>query len=116
TALAPFNQQLNALTTTGLTTPDAVSLQRILAQLRDHSVAAVEIEVSSHSLQQSRVAGLHFDIGIFTNLTQDHLDYHGDLASYGKAKQQLLEMSGLRYAIVNADATWAKSLLDKTPS
>lgn len=116
TALAPFNQQLNALTTTGLTTPDAVSLQRILAQLRDHSVAAVAIEVSSHSLQQSRVAGLHFDTAIFTNLTQDHLDYHGDLASYGKAKQQLLEMSGLRYAIVNADDTWAKSLLDKTPS
>ncbi len=116
TALAPFSQQLNALTTTGLTTPDAVSLQHILAQLRERAVAAVAIEVSSHSLQQKRVAGLHFDTAIFTNLTQDHLDYHGDLVSYGKAKQQLLQMSGLRYAIVNADDAWANSLLEKKPA
>lgn len=114
--LAPFAQQLNALTATGLTTPDAVRLQHILAQLREHAVTAVAIEVSSHSLQQGRVAGLHFETAIFTNLTQDHLDYHGDLVSYGKAKQQLLQMPGLRYAIVNADDSWAKSLLEKMPS
>ena len=115
-ALAPFSQQLNALTSTGLTTPDAVRLQHIFAQLRDRAVAEVAIEVSSHSLQQGRVAGLHFETAIFTNLTQDHLDYHGDLASYGKAKQLLLQMPGLRYAIINADDEWAKSLLEKIPA
>lgn len=114
-ALAPLSQQLGALHTTGLTTPDPIALQNILAQLRLQQAKTLAIEVSSHSLQQHRVAALHFDTAIFTNLTQDHLDYHGDLASYGRAKQQLLMMSGLRFAIMNADDTWAQSLVDKTP-
>jgi UDP-N-acetylmuramoyl-L-alanyl-D-glutamate--2,6-diaminopimelate ligase len=114
-ALAPFAQQLGALQATGLTTPDAINLQKMLAQLREQSARTVAIEVSSHSLHQGRVAALHFDTAIFTNLTQDHLDYHGDLVAYGKAKQQLLQMPDLRYAIVNADDAWAKGLLEKMP-
>lgn len=113
TALAPLAQQVNALHTTGLTTPDPISMQHILAQLKEQGANSVALEVSSHSLLQKRVAALQFDTAIFTNLTQDHLDYHGDLESYGKAKEQLLAMPGLKYAIVNADDAWAKSLLEK---
>jgi UDP-N-acetylmuramoyl-L-alanyl-D-glutamate--2,6-diaminopimelate ligase len=62
-----------------------------------------------------RVAALQFDTAIFTNLTQDHLDFHGDLASYGKAKAQLLNQANLKHAIVNFDDAWAKNLLRKIP-
>jgi len=113
TALAPLTQQVNALRSTGLTTPDPIALQHILAQLKEQGAKTVALEVSSHSLQQKRVAALQFDTAIFTNLTQDHLDYHGDLESYGKAKEQLLAMPGLKHVIVNADDAWAKSLLEK---
>jgi UDP-N-acetylmuramoyl-L-alanyl-D-glutamate--2,6-diaminopimelate ligase len=73
------------------------------------------MEVSSHSLVLGRVAALQFDTAIFTNLTQDHLDFHGDLAAYGNAKAMLLNYSHLRHAIMNADDAWAKSLLQKIP-
>lgn len=115
-SLAPFAQQIDALQTTGLTTPDPVAVQRILAQVREQGATFVAMEVSSHSLVQARVAAVQFECAVFTNLTQDHLDYHGDLASYGKAKQQLLLMPGLRYAIMNADDAWAKSLLTQVPA
>lgn len=113
--LAPLAQQLSALQTTGLTTPDPIAVQDILAQMREQQAKTVAMEVSSHSLQQNRVAALHFDTAVFTNLTQDHLDYHGDLVSYGKAKQQLLMMPGLRYAVMNGDDVWARSLLTQSP-
>jgi UDP-N-acetylmuramoyl-L-alanyl-D-glutamate--2,6-diaminopimelate ligase len=116
TSLAPLAQQIDALQTTGLTTPDPIVVQRLLAQVHEQGAPFVAMEVSSHSLVQARVAAVQFDCAMFTNLTQDHLDYHGDLASYGKAKQQLLFMPGLRYAVINADDTWAKSLLAQTPA
>lgn len=115
-ASAPFAQQISALTSTGLTTPDPITLQRILNDLKMHGATTAAVEVSSHSLQQKRVAGVQFTTAIFTNLTQDHLDYHGDLASYGNAKAQLLHMVNLRTAIINIDDVWAKSLLDKVPA
>jgi UDP-N-acetylmuramoyl-L-alanyl-D-glutamate--2,6-diaminopimelate ligase len=65
---------------------------------------------------QGRVAALQFDTAIFTNLTQDHLDFHGDLTRYGKAKELLLNMPNLRHAIINADDAWAKNLLQKIPA
>src|SRR5690606_28799763 len=77
--------------------------------------SAVAMEVSSHSLVQERVAALNFDAAIFTNLTHDHLDYHGDMESYGRAKQRLLTMPGLRHAIVNLDDAWAAGLLTQLP-
>jgi UDP-N-acetylmuramoyl-L-alanyl-D-glutamate--2,6-diaminopimelate ligase len=114
-AVAPLVQQISAVQSTGLTTPDPVSLQKILASLVAQKAATIAIEVSSHSLVLGRVAALQFDTAIFTNLTQDHLDFHGDLASYGKAKAQLLNQPNLRHAIVNLDDMWAKSLLQKIP-
>ncbi len=114
-ALAPLAQQISAVHSTGLTTPDPISLQKILADLVAQKAATIAIEVSSHSVVLGRVAALQFDTAIFTNLTQDHLDFHGDLASYGKAKAQLLNWQNLKHAIVNADDSWAKSLLQKIP-
>ena len=114
--LAPLAQQIGLLTSTGLTTPDPVSLQRILKELAGNGAASIAIEVSSHSLQQKRVAGLQFTTAVFTNLTQDHLDYHGDLATYGKVKAQLLHMPLLQNAVVNLDDDWASSLVDQAPT
>jgi len=114
-AAVPFAQQINSLISTGLTTPDPIALQRILSELKNSGATVAALEVSSHSLQQRRVAGLQFATAIFTNLTQDHLDYHGDLTSYGNAKAQLLQMPLLRTAIINLDDAWAKSLLQKIP-
>ncbi len=114
-SLAPLAQQISAVHSTGLTTPDPISLQKILAELVAQKAATIAIEVSSHSLVLGRVAALQFDTAIFTNLTQDHLDFHGDLASYGKAKAQLLNQANLKYAIINFDDAWAKSLLQKIP-
>lgn len=108
--------ELNKLTSTGLTTPDAIAVQRIVAELVAGGASALAMEVSSHSLVQERVAALHFDAAIFTNLSHDHLDYHGDMHRYGLAKQRLLSMAGLRHAIVNLDDPWAAGLLTQLPS
>lgn len=114
--IAPLAQQVNLLSSTGLTTPDPITLQRILAELVNAGAASIAIEVSSHSLQQKRVAGVQFSTAIFTNLTQDHLDYHGDLQSYGNVKAQLLQMPQLQTAIINLDDEWASGLAKKSPA
>jgi UDP-N-acetylmuramoyl-L-alanyl-D-glutamate--2,6-diaminopimelate ligase len=88
---------------TGYTTPDAVLLARTLAGLRDQGAKSLAIEVSSIGLEQGRVAGMHFDVAIFTNLTRDHLDYHGDMAAYEAAKAKLFDWPGLKTAVVNLD-------------
>lgn len=115
-AVAPISQQLVALQNTGLTTPDPIAMQRILAELVEQGATAIAIEASSHSLEQKRIASVNIRTAIFTNLTQDHLDYHGDLTRYGNAKAQLLNAPGLQTAILNADDAWAKSLLAKMPA
>ncbi len=91
------------LVDTGMTTPDAIHTQQILAALRDQGVRRVVMEVSSHSLVQQRVAAVHFDTAIFTNLSRDHLDYHGSMEDYRAAKAQLFAQPGLRRAIINRD-------------
>jgi UDP-N-acetylmuramoyl-L-alanyl-D-glutamate--2,6-diaminopimelate ligase len=88
---------------TGFTTPDPVLLARKLAEVREAGATALAIEVSSIGLDQQRAAGMHFDVAIFTNLTRDHLDYHGDMASYEAAKLKLFEWPGLKTAVVNLD-------------
>jgi UDP-N-acetylmuramoyl-L-alanyl-D-glutamate--2,6-diaminopimelate ligase len=88
---------------TGYTTPDAVLLAGELARLRDAGARALAIEVSSIGLVEQRTAGMHFDVAVFTNLTRDHLDYHGDMASYEAAKRQLFDWPGLKHAVVNLD-------------
>ena len=75
----------------GLTTPGPVELQRVLRALADAGVARVAMEVSSHSLHQRRVEGVLFDVVVFTNLTRDHLDYHGTMEEYFRAKARLLD-------------------------
>lgn len=85
------------------TTPDAVSLQRTLAHLREQGVQAVAMETSSHALHQDRVAGLQFDVGILTNITRDHLDYHGTVENYAAAKQKLFTHYLRGTAAINRD-------------
>ena len=90
-----------------LTTPGPIDLQRVLRQLVEEGVRSVAMEVSSHSLDQRRVDGLEFEVAVFTNLTRDHLDYHGSMESYLAAKSRLLDLvCGHGVAVVNADADW----------
>jgi UDP-N-acetylmuramoyl-L-alanyl-D-glutamate--2,6-diaminopimelate ligase len=96
---------------TGLTTPDAVSVQRILAELKDAGAKRIAMEVSSHSLVQRRIAGLQIDTAVFTNLTRDHLDYHGNLNSYAAAKARLFAMTGLKNAVINIDDNVGRLIL-----
>ncbi len=95
---------------TGFTTPLVLRLHALLAELRDEGAAAVAMEVSSHALDQGRVDGVHFDVAVFTNLTRDHLDYHGDMARYGAAKARLFDWPGLRAAAVNLDDAFGREL------
>jgi UDP-N-acetylmuramoyl-L-alanyl-D-glutamate--2,6-diaminopimelate ligase len=100
------------LTRHGHTTPDCLTLHRELAELGAPRVA---MEVSSHALAQERTAGLKFHTAVFTNLTRDHLDEHGDFASYGNAKRKLFRQPGLQHAVVNADDAFAASLAADLP-
>jgi len=88
---------------TGYTTPDAVLLAQTLFDLKKNGASALAIEASSIGLVQERTAGMHVDVAIFTNLTRDHLDFHGDMASYEAAKVKLFEWDGLKHAVVNLD-------------
>ena len=83
------------------TTPESVDLYRLLRLMADRSVDLVVMEVSSHALDQNRVYGLPFDVGLFTNLTQDHLDYHKTFENYLQAKKKLFYAS--KQAVINAD-------------
>ena len=85
------------------TTPDPVSLQRQLAEWRAAGVFAVSMEVSSHALVQGRVNGIEFETAVYTNLSHDHLDYHGSMDAYSRAKMQLFTTEGLRHAVLNLD-------------
>ncbi|MFM1885347.1 MAG: hypothetical protein RL026_504 [Pseudomonadota bacterium] len=95
------------------TTPDAVNLQRQLAAFAARGAACVALEVSSHALDQGRTAGVHFDAAVFTNLSRDHLDYHGSMAAYGAAKARLFASDALRLAVVNVDDGFGRTLLAK---
>jgi UDP-N-acetylmuramoyl-L-alanyl-D-glutamate--2,6-diaminopimelate ligase len=85
------------------TTPDAAQVASYLAQFVAQGAKAAAMEVSSHALHQERVHGLHIRYGVFTNLTHDHLDYHGTLEAYADAKAKLFTMPSLEWAILNAD-------------
>lgn len=104
------------LSETGHTTPDAISLQEQLAQMADAGARHVAMEVSSHALDQGRVNGLHFDVAVYTNLSHEHLDYHGDMETYAAAKRRLLEMPGLKKAVINADDAIGRDWLANMPS
>lgn len=104
-----------ALTETGMTTPDAITLQALLADFANASVDRVAMEVSSHSLEQYRVSAIEFDTAIFTNLSRDHLDYHGDLVSYAHAKSRLFTMPGLAHAVINIDDPVGAEMILRLP-
>jgi UDP-N-acetylmuramoyl-L-alanyl-D-glutamate--2,6-diaminopimelate ligase len=92
------------------TTPDAIAVQGLLAEFRDAGASHVAMEVSSHALEQGRVNAVGFDLAVFTNLSRDHLDYHGSMQAYGAAKQRLFAWPGLRAAIINIDDAFGRAL------
>ena len=99
-----------ALEDAGHTTPDVLELHRLLADFRGAGAGAVAMEVSSHALVQGRVDGVAFDCALFTNLTHDHLDYHGTMHAYGEAKARLFDGAGLECAVLNLDDAFGVQL------
>lgn len=92
------------------TTPDAPTTQAWLARMRDSGVTHVAMEVSSHALDQHRVAGLRFHTAVYTNLSHDHLDYHGSMEAYFQAKSRLFRWPELKVAVINRDDPWGRQL------
>jgi UDP-N-acetylmuramoyl-L-alanyl-D-glutamate--2,6-diaminopimelate ligase len=103
---------LPALEESAHTTPDPVFLQAALAELRSRGADTVAMEVSSQGLHQHRVSGVRFDVAVFTNLTRDHLDYHGSMEDYAETKRRLFMMAGLSSAVVNMDDPHACRILN----
>ena len=91
------------------TTPDALQIQQLLSAMTKNGCSHAVMEVSSHALDQHRAEGIDFAVGIFTNLTEDHLDYHGTMGCYCDAKAKLFQMS--RMGVCNADDPWTERLL-----
>jgi UDP-N-acetylmuramoyl-L-alanyl-D-glutamate--2,6-diaminopimelate ligase len=96
-----------------MTTPDAITVQRQLAGFRDRGAKAVAMEVSSHGLAQARVGAVHFDAAVFTNLSRDHLDFHGDMQAYAAAKASLFERSDVRLRVFNTDDAFGAELASR---
>ncbi|HXQ43526.1 MAG TPA: UDP-N-acetylmuramoyl-L-alanyl-D-glutamate--2,6-diaminopimelate ligase [Acidimicrobiales bacterium] len=95
------------------TTPEAPVVQKILDEARRHGRAAAAMEVSSHALAEARVDGIRFDAAVFTNLSHDHLDYHGTMEAYFEAKASLFTEDRAALAVVNVDDLWGRRLLDR---
>src|SRR5437667_5763661 len=101
------------------TTPESLDLQELLAQIANAGCRAAAMEVSSHALAQERTRGIEWDVAVFTNLTQDHLDYHGTMENYFEAKAKLfkqLQLQGKKkkpLAIINIDDRYGRRLLEK---
>ena len=96
----------------GHTTPDVISVHRQLARFRDEECTHVCMEVSSHALDQGRVDNVDFNIAVFTNLSRDHLDYHGSMDNYGNAKQNLFRYPGLGCAVVNQEDDYSEQIAE----
>jgi UDP-N-acetylmuramoyl-L-alanyl-D-glutamate--2,6-diaminopimelate ligase len=101
---------VGALLPTDNTTPDAVAVQRTLREFANARLDACAMEVSSHGLDQGRVDDVKFDVAIFTNLTRDHLDYHGSMEAYGEAKAKLFSLRGVKTAVINVDDAFGRLL------
>jgi UDP-N-acetylmuramoyl-L-alanyl-D-glutamate--2,6-diaminopimelate ligase len=97
-----------------LTTPEATDLHAIFAVMCERQVGAAAMEVSSHALEQGRVGGAFYDVAIFTNLSQDHLDYHPTMQDYFAAKARLFTPDFCRVGVVNLDDVYGQTLLDVT--
>ena len=104
--------KLDALEPASHTTPDPLRVQQYLARFRDAGIETVAMEVSSHALAQGRVAAVEYHIGVFTNLSRDHLDYHRDMEDYFRAKASLFARP-LPVAVINIDDAHGRRLLDE---
>ncbi|WP_018151924.1 UDP-N-acetylmuramoyl-L-alanyl-D-glutamate--2,6-diaminopimelate ligase [Leeia oryzae] len=93
------------------TTPMPIALQQLLRDFKAADAQVVAMEVSSHALEQGRANGVPFSTALFTNLTRDHLDYHGDMAAYAAAKARLFKWPNLKHAVINADDPFSGELL-----
>ena len=111
-AETPVADSLAAMRSTGLTTPDPVTLQNALNEFVARGVAACAVEASSIGIAEHRLTGTQVEVAVFTNFTQDHLDYHGDMRAYWQAKAQLFAWPGLRSAVVNLDDAQGLELAD----
>lgn len=101
---------------TANTTPDAITMHRILAEVTAEGAQSVAFEASSHALVQNRIRNLHTDVAVFTNLTRDHLDYHGSMDEYARAKRLLLNQPGLSKAVLNMDDPEHTNWLENLPN
>lgn len=101
------------LVETGLTTPDVITVHHTIAALKEQGVTNVIMEVSSHALDQSRVAGVHFDVAALSNLGRDHLDYHETVEAYAAAKAKLFEHDGLKAMVLNMDDEFGRELIGR---
>lgn len=106
------NGNADALHATENTTPDAVRVHGLLAEYLRDGAQAVAMEVSSHALSQGRVNGVRFDVAMLTNLSRDHLDYHGDMQSYAAAKRKLFDWQQLGYVVLNLDDEYGVELAE----
>lgn len=115
TGIIGTNQNMigNEVLETGRTTPDSFELQKLFSLMVENEVEYVVMEVSSHALELSRVYGIKYEVGAFTNLTQDHLDFHGTMENYAKAKAKLFAQSKL--AVINGDDPYGKSMISNCP-
>jgi UDP-N-acetylmuramoyl-L-alanyl-D-glutamate--2,6-diaminopimelate ligase len=104
--------RIGALETSTLTTPDPVTVQRQLRTLRARGCRWAVLEASSHALEQDRIRAVPFRTAVFSNLTRDHLDYHGDMTAYGAAKRRLFTWPGLELAVLNRDDAFGRTLVD----
>ena len=95
------------------TTPEATDLHALLAVMRERGISAVAMEVSSHALVLGRVDGLVFDVALFTQLTQDHLDFHGTMEDYFATKASLFTAERARRAVIGVDGMWGRRLADQ---
>jgi len=95
------------------TTPDAIRVHGLLAEFVRQGAQAVAMEVSSHALEQGRVNAVHYDVALLTNLSRDHLDYHGDMSSYAAAKRRLFDWKQLKFAVLNLDDAFGSELAEQ---
>jgi len=105
-----------ALQATLNTTPDAIRLHGLLADYLRQGAQGAAMEVSSHALAQGRVSGVNYDVALLTNLSRDHLDYHGDMANYAAAKRRLFDWPHLKYAVLNLDDEFGLELAGQLQS
>lgn len=96
-----------------LTTPDPIKLQALMADMLKQGVKYVAMEVSSHGIEQGRADAIDFDMAVFSNLSRDHLDFHGDMAAYGNAKRKLFQKDCLKQVIFNIDDDFGRQLLEE---